>query len=206
MYDTTSMSAPTQTTLLHFQVNSDSLFSSISVNFTYTVSYQGGVGYMELCQARPFREFTLATSQRHYVRHCETRNVRRRSYIQKVSNIFLQPNRHRDSNQKPWLVKQTIIPLCYSFQLLHTYILNQLLFNLPLLFIYLLILSLSSYQSIFYLILIHNTVNIQLPTTPTKNFPIPTKKIPTPTRNFFRYSRPNYYRPKKFLRNIPIFY
>lgn len=80
--------------------NSDSLFSSTSVHFTYTVSYRGGAGLFSVSyRAPPFRELTLATSQRHYVRYWETRNVRRRSYTKIVSEQFfwLQP----ESNQEP---------------------------------------------------------------------------------------------------------
>jgi hypothetical protein len=116
-----AMSAPTQTTLLNIRVNSNSLFPSTVVNFTYTcrIKAEQTVWTMPSTTLELlYNSYPSETLCMYTVRQETPEGDLHPACIK----AFLQPNRHPGLNPLPKLVKQAFLPLCHSFQLLHTYI------------------------------------------------------------------------------------
>lgn len=77
-------------------------YSHLQLWISHTQCRIGAEQTMRLCQVPPFRELTLATRRRHYVWTQWDKKRQKATYIQHVSKLsflFLQPNRHRESNQ-----------------------------------------------------------------------------------------------------------
>lgn len=100
-------------------------YSHLHQWISHTQCRIGAEQTVRLCQVPPFRELTLATRQRHYVSTLRDKKRQKATYIQHVSKLsflFFATEPPQGSNQDTQACQASIFPLCYSFQLLHTYI------------------------------------------------------------------------------------